>query len=135
MTTLLFCPISGRSSEITQAVMRTPEAAAASSQAFALQLAVEEVVVNIVNYAYPTDQSGELTITTALTEASITITFADRGIPFNPLTQSPPDLTLTAEERPIGGLGIFLVREMMDEVDYRFCDGRNVLTITKHIDL
>lgn len=133
MTTLHFCPIEGRTSDIIQAVMHTPEVTAASSAAFALQLAIEEVVVNVANYAYPAGQVGELTITTHLTETGIVITFADRGTPFNPLALSAPDLSLPAEERPIGGLGIFLVRELMDAADYRFENGCNILTITKHL--
>ena len=65
---------------------------------------------------------------------AVKITFADSGIPFDPLNAPPPDVNLPAEERPIGGLGIFLVRELMDDVSYRYENGKNTLAFEKRLD-
>lgn len=97
-----------------------------------IQLAVEEVFVNISHYAYqPGSGNAEIDITTSENPHGITICFKDRGIPFNPLLNEESDITLPAEARRIGGLGIFLVRKTMDNVTYRYIDGMNELTVYK----
>ncbi len=100
-----------------------------------VELAVEEVFVNIASYAYP-GREGTVEIEAQITDepAGIRIVFSDDGIPFDPLKKEDPDITLSAEERQIGGLGIYLVKEMMDEVHYRYEDGRNVLTVIKYLE-
>lgn len=128
---LHFSPIKDRSEEIIQAVMETPEVRSLPSLEFTLQLVTEEIVVNIVNYAYPVGADGEVTIEVKDTPTDIELSFSDCGMPFNPLEKEDPDTTLSAEERPIGGLGIFLVKQMMDSVAYRYEDGHNILTISK----
>ena len=99
-----------------------------------IDVAIDEVFTNIASYAYP-DGEGMATVRMDFDPATrlSTITFEDTGIPFDPLQQQEPDVTLSAEERPIGGLGIFLVRETMDDVTYERRDGRNILTISKKI--
>ena len=99
-----------------------------------MEIAVDEIFSNIARYAY-TDRSGEVTIRAALQEdpAAVCLTFLDRGIPYNPLEKEDPDITLSAEEREIGGLGIYMVKKHMDDVCYRYCDGQNQLTIKKYI--
>ena len=99
-----------------------------------IDVAVDELMANIAHYAYTPDK-GKVTIQTEYDEISgiASITFIDRGIPFNPLKMEEPDVSLPASEREIGGLGIFLVRKTMDQMEYRREDGCNMLTIRKKI--
>lgn len=99
-----------------------------------LDIAVEELFVNIVNYAYGPD-TGSATIRVELAEdpRAVMITFIDGGIPYDPLAKPDPDTTLSVEEREIGGLGIFMVKKSMDDMRYEYKDGNNILTITKNI--
>ena len=99
-----------------------------------IDLAVEEIYVNIAHYAYAPKQ-GNVTITCTVTkdEPLLSVTFADSGKPFDPLAKPDPDITLSAEERDIGGLGIFLTKEFMNSVSYRWEDGQNMLTFTKKL--
>ena len=99
---------------------------------FELDIAVEELFVNIAHYAY-ISEIGEATIQVSFEEDDIVITFIDRGIPYNPWEKKDPDITLSLEERQIGGLGIYMVKNSMDEVDYAYIDGKNVVTIKKKI--
>lgn len=100
-----------------------------------IDLASEEIFVNIATYAY-IPRSGTVTIKISLSEdrSQVYITFSDSGIPYDPLAREDPDVTLSGEERQIGGLGIFLVKKYMDDVRYRFADGKNNLTIVKNLD-
>ncbi len=95
-------------------------------------LAVEEVFVNIAHYAYG-ENTGWAEITLAEHNGEITVIFEDGGTPYNPLAKEDPDITLSVEERKIGGLGIFLVKKNMDSVTYAYENGRNVLTLKKRI--
>lgn len=99
-----------------------------------IDIAVEELFVNIAHYAYAPD-SGEAVISVAKDKEKnqISITFADSGKPYNPLEKPDPDVTLSAEERSIGGLGIFMVKKSMDDMRYEYKDGQNILTITKRL--
>ena len=98
-----------------------------------LRLAVEEAVVNVMEYAYPAEKTGEVNIRATLNGERLKFIITDSGIPFNPTEVSAADTTLSAEERPVGGLGILLVREMMDSINYERIDGKNVLTLMKEI--
>lgn len=133
ITKLEYTTIAGRASEIIEDVMNLTQVPADPETQFTLRLVVEELVVNIVNYAYGDGGDGPLRIELDSDHKSLTLTIADNGTPFNLLEQATPDTTLSAEERSIGGLGIFLVREMMDTVDYKRVDGANVITATKNI--
>ena len=95
-------------------------------------ISAEEVFINIASYAYP-NQHGDVTITVSFMNdpSRIAVTFADSGIPYNPLMNAEPDTTLDAENREIGGLGIFLVRTRMDDVTYEFRENQNLLTFIK----
>lgn len=97
-----------------------------------IDVAVEEIFVNIARYAYP-GETGEAVITIEILSdpAAVKITFADGGIPYDPLAKEDPDITLSAEERPIGGLGIYMVKKTMDEVSYKYKDGQNAFTMIK----
>ncbi len=96
---------------------------------FQLNLALEEAVVNVMNYAYPDVQGMPilLTVETQATEGSVLFTLIDEGIPFDPTTKIMPDITLPAMERPIGGLGIFLIEQLMENVTYKRVGDKNVL--------
>ena len=99
-----------------------------------IDIAVEELFVNIAHYAYAPD-AGVAVISVAKDKEKnqISITFADSGKPYNPLEKPDPDVTLSAEERSIGGLGIFMVKKSMDDMRYEYKDGQNILTITKRL--
>lgn len=99
-----------------------------------INLAVEEAVVNVMNYAYQEGTVGEVRIDASVTDGLLTITIADSGTPFDPTGKEDPDINLPAEERSIGGLGILLVRQFMDIVTYQHTDGKNVLTLVKKIN-
>lgn len=94
-----------------------------------LEICIEEIFVNIASYAYG-EQTGMAFITEEVTNNSISLCIKDKGIPYNPLAKEDPDTTLSAEEREIGGLGIFMVKTMMDSVTYEYKDGFNCLTMT-----
>ena len=99
-----------------------------------LEIAVEEIFVNIANYAYAPDK-GNATVRVEVSDEPVTvsITFVDKGVPYDPLKKEDPDVTLSAEEREIGGLGIFMTKKIMDDVVYEYRDGRNILTIKKKL--
>ena len=100
----------------------------------AICVAIEEVFVNVAHYAYG-DGEGDMTLGIGFDKESRTVTFrlSDRGVPFDPLGRPDPDITLSAEEREIGGLGIFIAKKTMDTLDYAYRDGENVLTMIKKI--
>lgn len=102
---------------------------------FQIDVAVEEMYVNIAHYAY-TDRTGEACISCHVEEGTppqAVIELRDSGTPYNPLARQDPDVSLSAEERAIGGLGIFMVKKSMDQVDYRHEDGFNILTMRKSL--
>ncbi len=98
-----------------------------------IDVAVEEIFVNIANYAYA-PETGQAVIGIDVTpDRQVRITFSDSGMPYNPLEKTDPDITLSAEERAIGGLGIFMVKKSMDDMIYTYQDGQNILTLVKNI--
>lgn len=101
--------------------------------AMQLDLALDEAVTNVVLYAYPKGTGGEVTVAAKREGDTLEVVLTDSGTPFDPTAQEDPDLTLSADERPIGGLGIFLVRQMMDTVRYERKDGKNILTLRKNL--
>ena len=102
-------------------------------EARSIRLAVEEAVVNVVCYAYSEDQEGDIRIVAQANSQRLKFIITDSGIPFDPTEASQVDITLPAEERRIGGLGIHLVRELMDSINYEREDGKNILTLVKKI--
>ena len=96
-----------------------------------LQLAVEEAVVNVIDYAYPVGQEGEIEICVMSDGKTLKTVIIDSGVAFDPTAKEKPDTTLSAEDRQIGGLGILLVREIMDSVNYERINKQNILTLTK----
>lgn len=99
-----------------------------------IDIAVEEIFVNIANYAY-TPQVGDAVIKIGISEdpLEVTISFEDSGIPYDPLAKEDPDITLPADKRPIGGLGIYMVKKSMDNVEYEHKDGMNIFIIRKKL--
>ena len=100
-----------------------------------IEVAVEELFVNIANYAY-SPEVGNATIGVKVQddENYVTISFKDSGTPYDPLAKPDPDITLSADDRPIGGLGIYMVKKSMDDVKYEFKDGQNIVTIKKNLE-
>lgn len=97
-----------------------------------IDIAVEEIFVNIAHYAYNPDIGTATVRVEVMGEPpAVDITFIDNGIPYDPLAKADPDVTLSAEERQIGGLGIFMVKKTMDDVKYEYLDGHNILTLKK----
>ena len=97
-----------------------------------IDIAIDELFGNIAHYAY-NPETGPATVRVEVTEdpIAVVITFIDRGVPYDPLKKEDPDITLSAEERTIGGLGIFMVKKTMDEISYEYKDGKNILRIKK----
>jgi anti-sigma regulatory factor (Ser/Thr protein kinase) len=100
---------------------------------FNLNLVLEEAVVNIINYAYPKEEHQSIFLSAKLQDGSIVFVLTDTGKEFDPTMAPEADITLSAEDRPIGGLGIFLIRQIMNQVKYERIEGKNVLTLEKKI--
>lgn len=101
-----------------------------------INIAIDELFSNIAQYAYGKPPSGgKATVRVEVTgkPMAVIITFIDNGIPYDPLAKEDPDITLSAEDREIGGLGIFMVKKTMDEINYEYKNGQNILTIKKNI--
>lgn len=99
-----------------------------------VDVAIDELFGNIAHYAY-NPKVGAATVRVEVTEnpLSVVITFIDNGVPYDPLAKADPDITLSAEERQIGGLGIYMVKKSMDDISYEYKNGQNILRIKKHI--
>ena len=99
-----------------------------------VDVAIDELFGNIAHYAY-NPEVGAATVRVEVTEdpLSVVITFIDNGVPYDPLAKADPDITLSAEERQIGGLGIYMVKKSMDDISYQYKNGQNILRIKKHI--
>ena len=99
-----------------------------------IDIAIDELFGNIAHYAY-NPEVGSATVRVEVIEdpLAVTITFIDNGVPYDPLAKADPDTTLSAEEREIGGLGIYMVKKSMDDITYEYKDGQNILTIKKKI--
>ncbi len=146
-----FQPIQGRGQHILDTVLASQEFAECTlKEKLTFRLACEEIIMNVIFYAYPENvegfidvdvQKAPLPAPAALSEASavaastarITIRFTDGGIPFNPLEREKPDTLRDWHLRDIGGLGIFLVIKKMDDVRYTYADNKNILTIEKRV--
>lgn len=98
-----------------------------------MSVCIEEVFVNIAHYAYKEEGNVDFEITHNKTDNTVSFVFTDNGVPFNPLAKKDPDITLSAEERDIGGLGIFICKKTMDDIHYEYVNGSNVLTMVKKI--
>ena len=99
-----------------------------------IDIAIDELFGNIAHYAYNPDV-GSATVRVEVTEEplAVIITFIDGGVPYDPLESADPDTTLSAEDRQLGGLGIYMVKKSMDEISYEYRDGKNILSIKKNL--
>lgn len=121
--------------KVTAFVNETLESYNCPSKAMVqIDIAIDELFGNIANYAYNPDV-GPATVRIEIIDnpMAVVITFADNGVPYDPLAKADPDITQSAEERAIGGLGIYLVKKSMDEISYEYKDGKNILKIKKKI--
>lgn len=100
---------------------------------FNLNLVLEEAVVNVINYAYPKEDHESIYLSAKMQDGSIIFVLSDSGKEFDPTMAPEADVTLSAEDREIGGLGIFLIRQIMNEVKYERIEGKNVLTLAKKL--
>ena len=140
--TLLFTPneleleaVTGNLPEVQAFVAEHLETADCSIKAqMQIGLAVEEIFVNIASYAY-TPEKGLAKVRVEVSDepVSVSITFVDSGTPYDPLAKEDPDVKLSAEDRDVGGLGIFMTKKAMDEISYVYKDGHNILTLKKNI--
>lgn len=125
-----FDPVEGRNAEIIECVMNCPEVADIPEDIlFKIRLCVEEVEENIL--CYSGSRWVELTVTRKDNE--VEIGFRDGGVEFNPLAKDDPDIDASLENRPIGGLGIFICKQMMDSVTYHYENGANIFTMVKRL--
>ena len=129
MTRLHFQPIQGKSLDILDAILKNEEMESADDVWGKLSVVVEELVLNIVDYA----NSDYLDVEIIRDDKSITLRFHDGGVPFNPLEKEEPDFTIPLEDRKIGGLGIFMVIKYMDTVTYERTGEENILTVRKNV--
>ena len=99
-----------------------------------IDIAIDEIFSNIAHYAYD-PEIGQATVRVEVIEnpLAVIITFIDNGVPYDPLAKTDPNIALSAEEREIGGLGIFMVKKSMDDVTYEYKDGQNILAIKKSL--
>ena len=109
------------------------ELALAPELTFNLNLALEEAVSNVILYAYGEEKQKEITLLANMSDNNLTFVLTDYGKEFDPTKVPDADVTLSAEEREIGGLGIFLIRQIMDTVEYQRMDGKNVLIMGKQL--
>jgi len=100
---------------------------------FNLNLVLEEAVTNVIMYAYPKEEHELIYLSASMNENSLVFVLTDTGKEFDPTKVSDADITLSAEERQIGGLGIFMIRQIMNEVKYERIEGKNVLTLEKKL--
>lgn len=121
--------LNGFIEEIGEELSLTPDVV------FNLNLVLEEAVVNVINYAYPKEEHESIYLSAKIQDGSIIFVLSDTGKEFDPTLVPEADITLSAEDRQIGGLGIFLIRQIMNEVKYERIDGKNVLTLEKKLGI
>ena len=105
-----------------------------SKTAFEINLCLDELLTNVISYAYQDEEEHEIVLTMVCENGRIILTLEDDGAPFDPLERAEPEVAKPADEREIGGLGIHFVRKMMDRVEYRRDSDRNIVTLTKKTD-
>ncbi len=129
MTWFHFSPIQGRTLDIIDMILQAEEMVSLGGVLYTVRLVIEELVVNVVNYS----GSDYLDVEVERDEKLVTLRFRDGGVAFNPLEHTPPDVSKPIEERPIGGLGIFLVIQKAEHIEYEYTQGENVLTVSLKI--
>lgn len=128
-----FDPIKNKTADIIEYMMQSPDIPSDEGLQFKIRLCIEEAVENIVSYAYENGQ-GYVVVGTKIEGDRLILSFRDEGVPFNPLDKPDPDITCPAEERQVGGLGIYICKQMMDKVSYvyeRKCNNLQMEMIIK----
>ncbi len=97
-----------------------------------LNLALDELLTNTISYGFDAARPHRIEVTLTLADGVLTVELVDSGRPHDPFNRADPDITRPIEERPIGGLGVFFVRKLMDRVDYRLVNGQNHITLVKN---
>lgn len=105
-----------------------------AQESFNIHLALEEAVTNVIMYAYPQNEEHKIELTVNCADDELVFRIVDWGKEFDPTAQPDADVTLSLEERPVGGLGIFLIKSLMQRVEYSRVDSRNILTLVKQLD-
>lgn len=105
-----------------------------AQESFNIHLALEEAVTNVIMYAYPQNEDQKIELMANCADNELVFKIVDWGKAFDPTAQPDADVTLSLEERPVGGLGIFLIKSLMHKVEYNRVDGKNILTLIKHLD-
>jgi anti-sigma regulatory factor (Ser/Thr protein kinase) len=132
---LHYQPIRGKAVEIIDDIRSAEEVASPGEEDYGIiRLAIEEVVVNIVKHAYPEVADGYIDVEIERHDESISLCFRDGGIPFNPLEHKAPDTSLPMDLRPMGGLGILLLRRDVDAINYEYSNNENILTVSLQIN-
>lgn len=121
-----FVPIKNKTADIVEYMMSSSDIPDDENVRFKVRLCIEEAVENIVSYAYVNGE-GYVVVGTEVSDGRLILSFRDEGVPFNPLDKDDPDITAPAEERQIGGLGIFICKQMMDKITYTYERGCNNL--------
>ena len=129
MTLLHFQPIQGKALDIIEAILKAEEVVPVADGWSLLSVVVEEIVLNIVDYSH----SDYIDVEIIRDEESITLRFHDSGVAYNPLERDFPDFSTPMEDRKIGGLGIFMVIQYMDDVAYEHTAGENIFTVRKYL--
>jgi len=129
MTWFHFSPIQDKTLDIIDKILKAEEMVSLGGVLYTVRLVIEELVVNVVNYS----GSDYLDVEVERDEKLVTLRFRDGGVAFNPLEHTPPDVSKPIEERPIGGLGIFLVIQKAEHIEYEYTQGENVLTVSLKI--
>jgi anti-sigma regulatory factor (Ser/Thr protein kinase) len=134
MQTAFSATIANRDDELLELLERLErfahDAQLPSGMAFQLRLVTEEILTNQVKYAYPPGATGRVSVDITSSLGSLRLEFGDEGTPFDPLKAPPPNLSLAPQQRSGGGLGIHLVKSLAAAVEYRYADGRNILSVT-----
>lgn len=133
MSHVLFQSIAGKEEEILDFIMQTREVRAYPFASYAIRLSCEEIIVNIIRYAYPEQTDGYIGVGITDLDGELRIVIWDGGRAFNPLEKELPDTSFILEARDIGGLGILLMKQMMDKVSYIYADGENRLLMIKNV--
>ena len=127
---LHYQPIRGRAVEIIDDIRAAEEVASLGEEDYGIiRLAIEELVLNVIKYAYLDGTDGYLDVEIIRNDKSITLRFRDGGVPFNPLKAEAPDTSLPIEQHEMGGFGIFLVVNYVDSIDYEYTAGENITTV------
>lgn len=132
MTRRVFQAIDSELPNVTAFLEETLEEVCSMKSLMQIMVSLEEMFINVAHYAYP-NQEGSVAVSIDISDGIVAVTLEDEGIPFNPLEKTDPDITLPADERDAGGLGILMVKKTMDELSYEYRNNKNIFCMKKNI--